>query len=94
MSDDGTRLTNGRVFHTVAPGYADGFRCDTEGNVWTGAGDGVHCIAQSGALLGKILMPHPIANLCFGGRLRSHLFVCAGPTLYGLAVNRRGCLRP
>lgn len=94
VAADGASLTHGRVFHTVTPGYADGFRCDVDGNVWTGAGDGVHCIDPSGALLGKILLPTAVANLCFGGRHRSHLFLCAGPALYTLAVNRRGCLTP
>ena len=94
LTDDGAGLRNGRVFHHVSPGYADGFRCDVDGNVWCGAGDGVHCIDPSGALLGKIFVPHAVANLCFGGRLRSRLFLCAGPTLYAIAVNRRGCQSP
>ena len=94
VADDGGSLRAGRVFHSVSPGYADGFRCDEEGNVWTGAGDGVHCIAPDGALLGKILVPAAVSNLTFGGRLRSRLFLCAGQTLYAFTVNRRGCQRP
>ncbi len=94
LSDDGASLVDGQLLHVVSPGYADGFRCDVEGNVWTGAGDGVHCIDPSGTLLGKILLPAPVANLCFGGRHRSHLFVCAGQTLYAVAVNVRGCQAP
>ena len=94
LAADGASLVDGRVFHRVAPGYADGFRCDEEGNVWTGAGDGVHCIDPDGALLGKIFVPAAVANLTFGGRLRSRLFLCAGPTLYALTVNRRGCQVP
>jgi gluconolactonase len=87
-------LRGGGVFHRVTPGYADGIRCDTDGNLWTGAADGVHCIDASGSLLGKILVPYAVANLCFGGRLRSRLFLCAGSTLYALTVNRRGCASP
>lgn len=94
VADDGAGLVDGRIFHTVTPGYADGFRCDVEGNVWTGAGDGVQCIDPTGALLGKILVPTPVSNLCFGGRHRSRLFLCAGQTLYAIAVNRRGCQNP
>lgn len=94
VSDDGARLANGRIFHTVSPGYADGFRCDTEGHLWTGAADGVHCIHPSGALLGKILVPHAVANLCFGGRHRSQLFLCAGQRLFSIVVNQRGCQWP
>ncbi|MDQ6619305.1 MAG: SMP-30/gluconolactonase/LRE family protein [Pseudomonadota bacterium] len=88
------RLRNGRDFHTVTPGYADGFRCDIDGNLWSSAGDGVHCIDPSGALLGKIQVPSTVSNLCFGGRHHSRLFLCAGDTLWALTVNRRGCQRP
>ena len=87
-------LSNSRIFHTVTPGYADGIRCDTDGNLWCGAADGVHCISPAGALLGKILTPAPVSNLTFGGRLRSHLFLCAGQQLLAIAVNARGCQWP
>ena len=94
--DDGAtpHLSNGCIFHTVTPGYADGLRCDTDGNLWTSAGDGVHCIDPSGALLGRIFVPNGVSNLCFGGRHRSRLFLCAGEMLYALTVNRRGCEVP
>jgi len=94
VSEDGTCLSQGRVFHTVRPGHADGFRCDEEGNLWTGAGDGVHCINAAGALLGKIKVPSAVANLTFGGRNRSQLFLCASHTLYAIYVNRRGAQYP
>ncbi|MEO8714138.1 MAG: SMP-30/gluconolactonase/LRE family protein [Acetobacteraceae bacterium] len=90
----GERLANGRVFHTVEPGFADGFRCDEDGNVWSSAADGVHCIDPSGALLGKILVPSTVANLTFGGRERSRLFLCASHTLHAIYVNKRGAQRP
>lgn len=94
VAEDGRRLGPGRIFHTVAPGYADGFRCDTEGHLWTSAGDGVHCIGPSGDLLGKIMVPGGVSNLCFGGRLRARLFLCARDTLYALSINRRGAQWP
>jgi len=86
---DGT-LHSGRVFHRVSPGNADGLRCDVDGRVWTSAGDGVHCLDADGRLLGKIRVPGPVANLCFGGRASSRLFICAGETLYGIYTNTRG----
>ena len=88
------RLHGGRFFYRVDKGSSDGIRCDDEGNVWSGAGDGVHCIAPSGDLLGKIIVPAGVSNLCFGGRMNSRLFMCAGHSLYALTVNRRGCNRP
>jgi gluconolactonase len=92
--DGGAKLGTGRMFHKVGPGAADGFRCDEEGNIWSSAGDGVHCIDSSGTLLGKILVPSVVANLTFGGRNRSRMFVCAGCTLYAIYVNTRGAQRP
>jgi gluconolactonase len=94
VGDDGARLTGGRVFHKVEPGAADGFRCDEDGNIWTSAADGVHCIDPSGALLGKIRVPSVVANVTFGGRNRSRLFICAGTMLYAIYTNKRGAQRP
>src|SRR5487761_1301571 len=41
MVDDGTKVANGRVFFNAMPGYADGIRVDTEGNLWCGFSGGV-----------------------------------------------------
>ena len=91
---DGGRLQRGRVFHTVSPGYADGFRCDSDGRIWSSAGDGVHCIAPDGTLLGKILTGATVANLTFGGRNHSRLFICASHRLMAVYTNVRGVQRP
>lgn len=92
--DDGRRLANGRAFHEVSPGYADGFRVDDGGHLWSSAADGVHCIDPSGAVIGKILVPHRVSNLAFGSRHRSRLFICASQTLYAIYTNVRGAVRP
>ena len=34
------QAVNGRLFFDAMPGYADGIRCDTEGNVWCGFSGG------------------------------------------------------
>lgn len=94
VAADGARLENGRVFRKVEPGAADGLRCDEDGNIWTSAADGVHCLDPDGTLLGKIRVPSTVSNLCFGGRNRSRLFICASQTLYAIYVNRRGAGRP
>jgi gluconolactonase len=92
--ENATRLTNPRIFHTVSPGYADGFRCDEDGRLWSSAADGVHCIAPDGSLLGKILTPDRVSNLVFGGRNRSRLFLCVSHTLMAIYTNVRGAQRP
>lgn len=90
---DGT-LSNGAVFHTIAPGYCDGLRVDDEGFVWSSAADGVHCLSPEGALMGKIRVPHRVSNLCFGGRMKNRLFIGGSHTLYAIFLNRRGAQWP
>jgi gluconolactonase len=89
---DGRSLSGGALFHTISPGWADGFRVDELGNLWCGAADGVHVIAPDGTLLGKVLVPQRVSNLCFGDRYRSRLFLCASTTLYALFTNTRGAI--
>jgi gluconolactonase len=91
---EGKSLGAGRVFHKVEPGFADGICVDEAGNIWSSAGDGVHCISPDGVLLGKILVPYSVSNLTFGGRNRSRLFICAGERLYAIYTNTRGCALP
>jgi gluconolactonase len=86
----GKRLRNGRVFAEISPGLADGFRLDTDGNVWTSAGDGVHCFSPKGVLLGKVRVPEVVSNVCFGGPKRNRLFMTASQSLYAVYVATRG----
>ena len=95
--DDGTKLANGRVFFDATPGYADGIRCDTEGNVWAGFSggedqDGVAVFAPDGKLIGRILLPERCANLCFGGMKRNRLFMAASQSIYSLYVEAQGAI--
>ncbi len=69
-------------------------RIDQDGNLWSSAADGVHCIAPSGDLLGKIKVPSLVSNVTFGGRDRAQLFICASHTLYAVFTNQRGAQRP
>ena len=93
VSPDNT-LSGGRVFADVEPGIPDGLRLDVEGNVWASAGDGVHCYSPAGELLGKILVPEPVANLTFGGPKRNRLFITASSSLYAVYLNARGVQAP
>ncbi len=85
---------NGRHFHTISPGCADGIRVDSDGNLWSSGADGVHCIAPDGRLLGKVLIPELVSNLCFGGRAKHELYVTATTSLYRITLNRRGVQEP
>lgn len=84
------RPKGGAVFHSIAPGCADGIRCDSDGNLWSSAADGVHCLAPDGTLLGKILVPEVVSNICFGGRGRHQLFITASTSIYAISLNRSG----
>src|SRR5665213_2669964 len=86
---DGT-LQGGEVFHKIEPGYADGLCVDEDGNLWASAADGVHCIDPNGQLLGKVLVPHRVSNLTFGGPFKNRLFIGGSHTLYAIFLNRRG----
>ena len=87
-------LKGGEVFAICDAGLFDGFRCDTEGRLWSSAGDGVHCFAPSGELLGKILVPEVVANVCFGGLKRNRLYICGTTSLYAVLTLATGAQRP
>jgi gluconolactonase len=94
---DGTKLANGRLFFDATPGYADGIRCDTEGNVWAGFSggegeDGVAIFAPDGKLIGRVLLPERCANVCSGGLKRNRLFMAASQSIYSLYVEAQGSI--
>lgn len=91
---DGSKLSGGRVFAECDAGCFDGFRFDTEGNLWTSTKAGVSCYSSEGELLGKIRVPEAVANLTFGGPKRNRLFITATTSLYSVFVNANGVQRP
>jgi gluconolactonase len=90
---DGT-LAGGDVLATIEPGIPDGLRVDTDGRLWIGAGDGVHCVTADGEPIGKILVPEASANLTFGGPKRNRLYITATSSLYAVYLNVTGAQRP
>lgn len=84
------KLHGGEIFHKIEPGFADGLCMDEEGNLWSSAADGVHCIDPSGRVLGKVLVPYLVSNLTFGGYFKNRLFIGGSHTLYAIFLNRRG----
>lgn len=96
VNDDGETLSNGRVFIDADAGTPDGFRVDVQGNLWCGWGmgsddlDGVMIFAPDATPIGRIALPERCANLCFGGRANSRLFMAASQSLYALYVNVAG----
>jgi gluconolactonase len=94
VGEDGQGLSGGGVFHKIAPGYCDGMKVDEVGRVWSSAADGVHCLSPEGELLGRVLTPAPVSNLCFGGPFRNRMFIGASHSLCAIFLNVRGATWP
>jgi len=86
----GNTVSGGREFADCTAGLFDGFRLDVGGRIWTSAGDGVHCYEPDGTLIGKILVPEVVANVCFGGLKRNRLYICATTSLYAIYLMTNG----
>ncbi|MEP0565858.1 MAG: SMP-30/gluconolactonase/LRE family protein, partial [Paracoccaceae bacterium] len=97
VSADGVSISGKRILIDAGPGTPDGFRVDVQGNLWCGWGmgdaelDGVMIFAPDGAPIGRIALPERCANLCFGGRANSRLFMASSHSIYALYVNVAGC---
>ena len=85
-------LTGGALFCTVNGGFADGFRCDVDGRIWSTAGDGVEIFAPDGHRIGKILMGSRPSNLCFGGPEYKTLFTVGNPNVCSFPVRVAGAV--
>ena len=81
-------------------------RCDTDGRLYSSAGDGIHVFTPDGGLIARIITPDAPgrfdhtrigpevpANLCFGGPEGATLFVTACTAVYTLPVLTRGAAR-
>lgn len=92
----GNDLEGRRVFARISPGWPDGLCVDDQDNVWTSAGDGVHCISADGTPLGRIRISETVSNCTFGGSDGNRLIITASSSLYAVALRRRGanCLDP
>lgn len=89
VAPDGA-LTDRGVVVEASVGVFDGIRLDDAGRIWAGTGEGVHCYAPDGRLLGKILTGGPVINLCFGGPKRNILYMCAPKQVLRVPVRVRG----
>lgn len=92
----GDKLANKRPFADCGElGTPDGWRCDERGNVWAGWGmgeglDGVRVFAPDGTPILHIDLPERCANLCFGGKYHTRLFMAASHSLYSIYTSVRG----
>ena len=89
-------LLNKRVFCDMGQSMSDGFRVDTDGNIWTSSGwggpehDGVFVFTPEGEKIGVIHLPEVVSNITFGGIKRNRLFITASQSIYSLYVEAQG----
>ena len=83
-----------RQFSVDGSRLSDGFRLDTEGNIWTSAGLGVNVYDPAGTLLGRIKTGAKTSNVVFGGPRRNRLFITCSQYVMSTYVSARGLQRP
>lgn len=82
----GVYLTNKRLF-AYAPGkFPDGIKCDLQGNVYAGCGDGIEVWNNRGDLLGVIAIPGGVANFCFGEK--GTIYACNETKFWKITLNQ------
>jgi gluconolactonase len=87
-------VVENRIFAVLPQGVPDGMRVDSEGNLYVAGLDGVYVYAPDAALLGKLLVPEMVTNICFGGVDRKTLFVTAVSSLYAFELEAVGIQKP
>lgn len=69
---------------------SDGMTLDNEGNIYL-TGKGVFIYSPAGVLIGHIEVKEPwTANVCFGGKDRTDLFITASTAIYRLPMRTKG----
>jgi gluconolactonase len=83
-------LSGGTVFVTISNGVPDGIRCDVDGRIWSSSANGVQIFLPDGRMVGRIVIPNTVANLCFGGPDWKTLFIVAQPRVYSIPLKVAG----
>ncbi|MER8701943.1 MULTISPECIES: SMP-30/gluconolactonase/LRE family protein [unclassified Mesorhizobium] len=87
LAVDGRSARAGGIFAECGAGLFDGFRVGRDGNIWASSADSVRVHAPDGTLIGRILVPELVSNVCFGGPKRNRLYITAQTSLYAIYVN-------
>ena len=87
-------VTNGRIFGSeVGPDKGevpDGMRLDMNGNLYVVGPGGIWIWSAAGEHLGTIIVPEQPANLTWGGRDYSTLYITAGTSVYKIPTKAHG----
>ena len=104
VGSDGNLSNKTKVVDANGPGSLDGFKVDTDGNLWCGWGsngspagkpeelDGVMVFNPQGKAIGFIKLPERCANLTFGGPKNNRLYMASCHSLYALYVEAHGAV--
>jgi gluconolactonase len=86
IQPDGS-LTNKRL---AAPMGSDGMTIDADGDLYLTGRGGVHVFDKTGKEIELIATPQTPANLCFGGKDKQTLFICARKGFYSIRMKVKG----
>ncbi|MGO8718163.1 MAG: SMP-30/gluconolactonase/LRE family protein [Acidobacteriaceae bacterium] len=90
---DGT-LANGRIFGVEKggpkEGVPDGMKIDEKGNIYVVGPKGIWVWDAAGNHLGTIVVPEQPANLAWGGRSYSTLYITASTSVYMIRTKAHG----
>jgi len=93
VTGDGT-LTNGRIFGNEpggkGDGVPDGIKIDRDGNLFVTGPKGIWVWDAKGNHLGTIVMPEQPANLAWGDKTYSTLYITATASVYRLETKTQG----
>lgn len=78
---------NRRVFAYSDSGIPDGIQLDTNGNVYSGCGDGTHVWNSEGTLIGKFFLNSTTAEMMF---TKSGLLILDEETIYLANIQAQG----
>ena len=87
-------LETSRIFADLRgpePGIPDGFKVDTQGNVYTGGSGGLYILDSKGKRLGRIVHGHPATtNVAFGGDDWKTLYFTTRSSLFSVNIKIAG----
>jgi gluconolactonase len=86
IQPDGS-LTNKRLAATAG---SDGMTIDAEGNLYLTGNGGVRVFGKDAKLIELIPVPETPANVCFGGKDKQTLFICARKGFYSIRIKYKG----
>ena len=95
MSPTRASSRSSRVFATCDAGLFDGFRLrHRRPRLEQCRRRRALLRPQTATLLGKILVPEVVSNVCFGGVKRNRLYICGTTSLYAVLTHVNGAQRP